>query len=776
MKLRLIFVSALAAASAVAQSSPSPPDYSKSTAKELRQAFHQQGFKTDLSDFNFSVPKEMSDRADALTSDIPGNGNRPATFLNDADLLTPTGDHAAVVVWKQQALAFPKGFRSYSYLYNSNVYQAVADKDVWPLERDLLADSAPRMDRAAAAALSGPFGFNLNADRGMAMLLVHLGGVSHASQMFAGRTMMALHDHDANAAWTNLLAATRVVTGYRVEPCEVSENVRFGSLQTAYEVTWQALQAGDWTDDRLAQLQREWEAWDVFKPLPDTVAFMGACYVDLVRQQDDPNVVEGEKALLIFYHDREVEMRRAIQSQSWAEMRQFPDITNVFFLLPPDANLPRMVRVHANMRRSRMNFTDEGSMSLVGRAAEAEARRRILITAIALERFRLKHGSYPNSLDALAPDWLKTVPTDFMNNEPLRYSLRGDGHFLLYSIGLDEKDDGGKMPAESNDDDDLMARMEKSQRHPDIVWPEPAPLAVADAHAAEEGKKLQKSLDAAVQRGVDAEAEADAARLAARKELLSNSKYKRTTWFDADVRRGVIIYKGQALTKFLHNEKSSGPNLLSLDALFTLKPVITGKEPQIITYQVPIAYDSISNIPGSKLSVIMDSPPGEKYGIEPELAGCQRATNGDCLLMWNAACERPGPHAMQAELMLQADEIEHPLIVKGPVLPFLSTNLLRFDPVSALFNDTGANLYAELVEGKATYRIEIKRDTAKPPIKTFTGSTTNGTISLEWDLLDDHGNAFTNNSFESSFTVTLTGSGRTQTLSQGQSKIGTRGD
>src|SRR5690348_14117721 len=104
MNLPLTFASALAvAASAVAQSpSSSSSDYSNSTANEIRHDFHQQGFKTDLSDFNFTVPKEMSDRANALT--MSGLVSpRPMTFLDDSDLLTPTGDHMAVVVWKQQA-------------------------------------------------------------------------------------------------------------------------------------------------------------------------------------------------------------------------------------------------------------------------------------------------------------------------------------------------------------------------------------------------------------------------------------------------------------------------------------------------------------------------------------------------------------------------------------------------------------------------------------------------------------------------------------------------
>lgn len=569
-----------------------------------------------------------------------------------------------------------------------------------------------------------------------------------------------------------------MVTAWQVEPVQTSQNVRFTCLETAYDVTWQALQAGDWPDDRLAQLQREWESLDVFKSLPDTVAFIGASYVDLVQREDDPLVVEGEKALLLFYHDREVEMRRAIQSQSWAQMRQLPDMTNVFFLLPLETNLPRRVRAQLNMRRSILETTarmgdGHADISLAGQAAQAEARRRILITAIALERFRLKHGSYPKSLDALSPDWLETPPIDFMNGKPLRYSLYNNGHFLLYSVGLDEKDNGGKMAVEPDIDDDLIARLKKLQMDSDIVWPLPASTAVADANAAREGKQLQQALDAAKQRGVDAAAEAQALRLAARKELLSNPKYKKTTWANGQTQNGELMYKGQPLSALLQN--SSGANRLSLDALFTLKPVL-GKDPGVITFQLPIAYDRLTNIPDADLRLIMDSPPDNSGIIDSDAEYSERATNGDTLLVWDSMFEHPGLRAIQALLTLSSREVEHELMVKGPVLPFTSTNLFSFDLYAGPFNDTGANLYAELVESNATYRIEIKRDTAKPPIKTFTGSTTNGIISLDWDLSDDHGNEFTNHSFESSFTVTLTASGRTQTLTQRQNKIGTRGD
>jgi hypothetical protein len=59
------------------------------TAKEIRAAYRQQGFKVDLADFNFAVSNELSERAAAFTPKSPPNMLQPISFLNNADLLTP---------------------------------------------------------------------------------------------------------------------------------------------------------------------------------------------------------------------------------------------------------------------------------------------------------------------------------------------------------------------------------------------------------------------------------------------------------------------------------------------------------------------------------------------------------------------------------------------------------------------------------------------------------------------------------------------------------------
>ena len=77
------------------------------------------------------------------------------------------------------------------------------------------------------------------------------------------------------------------------------------------------------------------------------------------------------------------------------------------------------------------------------RFAWAQAAVNLARTASALERYRLAHGKYPEALDALAPQFIAEVPHDPIGAQPLHYRPTEDGQFVLYSVGWNEKDDGG---------------------------------------------------------------------------------------------------------------------------------------------------------------------------------------------------------------------------------------------------------------------------------------------------------------------------------------------
>jgi hypothetical protein len=70
-------------------------------------------------------------------------------------------------------------------------------------------------------------------------------------------------------------------------------------------------------------------------------------------------------------------------------------------------------------------------------------KRDALETAIALVLWKKRHGDWPQSLSELVPDSLPAVPPDRLDGQPLRYALH-DGKPVLYSIGNDRDDDGGR--------------------------------------------------------------------------------------------------------------------------------------------------------------------------------------------------------------------------------------------------------------------------------------------------------------------------------------------
>ena len=63
--------------------------------------------------------------------------------------------------------------------------------------------------------------------------------------------------------------------------------------------------------------------------------------------------------------------------------------------------------------------------------------------AVALERFRLAHGAFPERLAELVPDFIAEVPADMYSRQPMIYHRKDGGTFLLYGVGKNRTDDGG---------------------------------------------------------------------------------------------------------------------------------------------------------------------------------------------------------------------------------------------------------------------------------------------------------------------------------------------
>ena len=747
---------------------------------QTRQTLRQQGFKTDLSDFDFSTSPELRQREVALTA--LGRFRASGPFPNYPDLMEAIGNDSAIVAWNRDLLKI-----------QGAIWPSGGDEMAWGDFGGQFNEYQGALDAACAAALSGPIRFNLTASRGPNILLPHLATLKNLTLMLTSRTMLALHDGNKDAAWTNLMASTRLVTAWEIEPIEISHLVRFADTKMVFNSTWQALQADSWPDEQLARLQAEWESVNFITNLPETAAFKRAStaatcefgrnqsltsrpsfgsflYQALksprsfwpelqYRWSGDAYLRTGsyidETDLLLFYRDRELELRKAIQSPTWAQMRQLAGITNdVPFQSRLQSKYPLRFISFSPMQNVGAMLQREG-VTFARRAAEAEAERRVLTAALALERYRGKHGSYPRSLVALAPEFLKAAPVDFIDGQPLRYRLKDNGHFLLYSIGLDCVDDGGTIPSRHRPvPAEFVPDTPGAAPKGDIVWPLPALTAAVDARRQEQLAESQNRNDQIEMEEAVHEWARTARHQGGVEKLLSAPAPN--NWPDP-------TFNGRPLSEALRDSNATGTNRLTLSEMLTLRQITNGDEPETITFEAPISYNVITNLGGLSLFIDLNDDDAFHEGFDVQEVECERATNGNCLLVWSTLYESPGKHALQAALSLK-DPTLRDQIFTGPPLAFTITNLCQFSLSSAHFDpQLGAAFLGRLPETNASYVVELTT-TNGTLLKTITGSTSNSILNVRWNLVDDHGQRCTNDSFNSVFHITLPDSGRSQTL------------
>jgi len=88
---------------------------------------------------------------------------------------------------------------------------------------------------------------------------------------------------------------------------------------------------------------------------------------------------------------------------------------------------------------------------------------------IALSRYRLDHGRYPERLSLLAPKYLPQTPIDLFADQPFRYRPDEARGYFLYSVAEDGVDNGGQEQQGSSDAPfDWIANRQRSQ--PDTEW------------------------------------------------------------------------------------------------------------------------------------------------------------------------------------------------------------------------------------------------------------------------------------------------------------------
>jgi len=303
-------------------------------------------------------------------------------------------------------------------------------------------------------------------------VLDHLGNLKLVQLNLKLRCAAHLAAGETDAAFADATNAVNVAELLREEPLLISQLVRFAQGILAVRTLWEGLAEHRWTDAQLAAFQERLGRLDYMHGL--ILAFEGERIVSIMALDEAITGPPGSgHASGILRRVRMGLPLGWLRQNQVALARMYTSLLKALRAEVNDTSPARfptsVVRAGAERfeHRSGSVFTVLAKLLIPALAsAEAKAAKnqttiQLAITACALERHRLAHSSYPETLDQLVPAFLPKLPLDPMTGQPFHYRRTGDGWFLLYSVGEDGKDDGGVL------------RAEKGGPFKDWPWPTP---------------------------------------------------------------------------------------------------------------------------------------------------------------------------------------------------------------------------------------------------------------------------------------------------------------
>ena len=426
------------------------------------------------------------------------NKNEYSWISNDVGGMMMVSPGKAMVVWQQPDVRNRTVTNSWK-----NIGTALdQNKEILTLLRQVVAK--PDFD----------FSINYNAGFvGFTITNKYLTESKQAALELSEAAIYGLNNEDTASAVENLRALLAITHALRNERFVISELVRGAMVSIAVPANWELLQATNLTDQQLAELQTGWAGLDFIQSAKSalameraggliTTAKWRASNADLERSfAFDPKVHEALGFEPETAWDKITMKPRIFLWRYWwsypDELRQlkgYQVLINSIRMAQTNGSFQEMLENQPKkldeLGITKLNYnpfsdnTDFHSMlsqsvtalsTIIRRVMTMEVAKRTVITAIALKRYQLKHGTYPPDLNSLVPEFLSAVPLDPVDGQPLRYRLNSNGTFLLYSVGPNGKDDGGNPQ--------LEAGVEGSNNYwlnphaLDWVWPQPATAA-----------------------------------------------------------------------------------------------------------------------------------------------------------------------------------------------------------------------------------------------------------------------------------------------------------
>ena len=335
------------------------------------------------------------------------------------------------------------------------------------------------------------FPLEYNKDDPAAIMLPHLATVKRYAQVLQLRAIAELQNNQSDKSLADIELMLRLSDSIRTEPFLITHLVRLAIVNLALQPIWEGLAEHKWSDAQLAELDSRLAELDFLADYKLSMRGERDCdtgVIEFLRHRNFRNFKEifglfGENdrtqtslsALLYYwcpngwFYQNELTISRFYDA--W--YLRLADETNRT-VSPAAARAVDDAVERELSHRTPENFFEKWVLPALGNAVKKFAYGQESVdlarVAMALERYHLAHGSYPQSLDALVPQFIAQLPHDLINDQPLHYRRTADGQFVLYSVGWNETDDGGVVgyAEKSSPREESPSRVDLNQG--DWVW------------------------------------------------------------------------------------------------------------------------------------------------------------------------------------------------------------------------------------------------------------------------------------------------------------------
>jgi len=289
--------------------------------------------------------------------------------------------------------------------------------------------------------------YPIDLSAGFATLVPNLSEMRNSVRLLELEAILHAEDGDGAAATLSAISGFGIARSLAREPLTISQLVRSGCQNIAISTVEQVINRAELTDEQLLELIERVRESERISDM--SRAFVGERCVGISFFGNPESVDPGLVGNSIPFQPI-IGLYKAV-GMADSDMVIYLDIMDGYMKstrLPLHERQRAVDAVSAKIQStSKIHVLLHVITPALSRVTTIELRTianlRTADAALAAQRYRLAAGKLPEKLADLVPTYLQSVPKDPFDGNELRYKKLEPG-FVVYSIGEDLSDDGGK--------------------------------------------------------------------------------------------------------------------------------------------------------------------------------------------------------------------------------------------------------------------------------------------------------------------------------------------